>query len=176
MRCTRLLLAVALAALLPASAFATARVTNVSAVDGGCVTGPTGNTQVQNWDLELGKTYQITFTGVTNCANGGTDPVITFELKNSYAGNTFWAASLGTPGVYVGSFTLPGAGCETFPVRYCVTDGVANSGFAALAPTGDAVVHMRASTFDAGCTNPQEILCITPVKAMPWGSIKALYR
>ncbi len=177
MHCTRLLLAAAIAALLPASAMAAARVTSVVPVDGGCVVGPSGNTNIQTWDIErAGKQYMITFSGVTDCGHGGTDPVIGFELKNSVGGNTFWAANLGAPGVYSGVFTLPNAGCETFPVRYCTVDGVANSGFAALAPTGSAVVHMRAATFGASCSNPQEILCVTPVQSTAWGSIKAIYR
>ena len=173
---TRLLLAASLAALLPASAFAAARVTSVASTDGGCVFGPTGNSNIQNWDLEKGKTYQITFTGVTDCANGGTDPLIGFELKNSVGGNTFWVANNGTTGVYSGTFSLPGGGCETFPVRYCTTAGVANSGIAALAPTGNAAVHMRAATFGAGCTNPQEVLCATPVSPAAWSTLKSLYR
>lgn len=176
MHCTRLILAATLAALLPASALAAARVTSVVPVGSGCVTGPSGNSNIKNWDIEKGQQYQITFTGVTDCANGGTDAVINFELKNSVGGNTFWAANLGAPGVYTGIFTLPSGGCETFPVRYCTTDGVANSGIAALAPTGNAVVHMRAATFGAGCSNPQEVLCVTPVQPAAWGSIKAIYR
>ncbi len=176
MNCTRILAVAALAALLPATVLAAARVTSVVPVDGGCVTGPTGNSNIQNWDIEKGKTYQITFSGVTDCANGGTDAGIGFELKNSVGGNTFWAANIGAPGVYSGTFVLPAGGCETFPVRYCTTDGVANSGIAALAPTGSAVVHMRAATFAPGCASPQEILCATPSKPAAWGTIKSLYR
>ena len=169
-------MAVALAALLPATAFATARVTSVVPVDGGCAFGPSGTSNIQSWDIQKGKTYKITFTGVTDCANGGTDASIGFELKNSVGGNTFWAASMGSPGVYSGTFILPGGGCETFPVRYCTQAGVANSGIAALAPTGNAVVHMRAATFGPSCSSPQEIFCTTPVKPTAWGTIKALYR
>ena len=176
MHCTRLILAATLAALLPTSAFATARVTSVVPVGAGCVYGPTGNSNIQSWDIQKGQVYQITFTGVTDCANGGTDSGIGFELKNSVGGNTFWAASMGSPGVYSGTFTLPEGGCETFPVRYCTTSGVANSGIAALAPTGNAVVHMQATTFGPSCSSPQEVLCATPTQPTAWGTIKSLYR
>lgn len=75
---SRLQCAATLAALLPASASATVRVTSVVQVDGGCVYGPTGNSNIQNFDVEKGKTYQITFSGVPDCANGGTDATIGF--------------------------------------------------------------------------------------------------
>ncbi len=177
MTCTRAFIAALIAALIPVSALANARVTSVTAVDGGCVTGPSGNKSNQSWDVQKGKTYQITFSGVTDCANGGTGSSITFVLKNTVGGNTFWTANKASTGVYSGTFILPAGGCETFPVRYCTENGDANSGFEAWAPSGDAKVHMRASTFSTGCSSPSEVSCgVTPVLPSAWGTIKSLYR
>src|SRR5215467_12946638 len=47
----------------PALAGANARLTGVVALDGGCVSGPTGPT-VQFWDVQPGKTYQVTISNV----------------------------------------------------------------------------------------------------------------
>ena len=56
----------------PAIADANATLINVTPVDAGCVSGPTGPT-VQLWDVQPGMTYTITISNVTECANGGTD-------------------------------------------------------------------------------------------------------
>src|SRR5436190_4971625 len=88
----------ALAALtIPSLARANARLIGVVPTDGGCVSGPTGAT-VQFWDVEPGRTYQLTISNVTECANGGTDPTLNVRVNSSNTGNTNLVATRVVPG------------------------------------------------------------------------------
>ena len=179
-KCSGLLLAAALLFSLSTTAGATARLINVVPTDGGCVSGPTGPT-VQNWDTQPGFTYQITINNVTECANGGTDPTLNVRVKSSVSGNFDLIATFVAPGTYQFTFTIPAGAACTLPIYYCTTPGIANSGMYVIRNDGvNYQAHLRASTFDAGCTNPQEIYqapwCgAVPTDATTWGYVKTLY-
>src|SRR6185369_9445014 len=99
----QLILLAALAALtIPALAQANARLISVVPTDGGCVSGPTGAT-VQFWDVEPGKTYELTISNVTEC----TGPTINVRVNSASSGNTDLVATLVVPGTYKFSYTLP---------------------------------------------------------------------
>ena len=179
-----LILTVALVAALPVIALGTplggARLIGVTAVDGGCVSGPTGPS-VQAWDVEPGRTYTLTIGNVTECANGGTDPTLNVRVNSSGSGNTDAVATWIAPGTYQFDYTMPAGASCTLPVFYCTTPGVGSSGsFTRRNDGGNYQAHLRAATFGPGCTNPQEIIgpwCQpTPVRPGTWGRVKALYR
>lgn len=181
---TMLALAAVLSLALPAVAGAFATVASVVPLDGGCVASPTGPT-TQLWDVEPGKTYRITLTGVTECGNGGTDATINVRvngISQSDPQNADLVAQYGgSPGTYYFDFTLPITANCTLPIFYCTTPGVANSGILARNASNDGFgVHLRASTFGPGCTNPEEIQgdnCnITPTRPSSWGKVKSFYR
>ena len=156
----------------------TGRITNVTSVSGGCVSGPTGST-VQFWDVQPGNTYTITISNVTECANGGTDATLNVRVNSSVSGNTDLVATLVAPGTYTFNYTVPADGACTFPIFYCTTPRMTSSGFQARRNDGGAFQsHLRASTFGPGCTNPQPIgTCeITAVTPRTWGQVKTIYR
>lgn len=182
--CRSVLLSLVLLASVTGLAFANARVTSIVPVDGGCIAGPSGNTS-QKWDVEPGKTYTVTLTGVTECGNGGTDATINVRVNGVNLGtenqNADLIATLVAPGVYQFDFTIPADASCTLPIFYCTTPNVASSGLLAWRDDGGAWgVHFRASTFGPGCTNPEEIQgpnCnIVPNKASTWGQLKSIYR
>ena len=185
MRRFKILLAVAIAGLgLPAVVLAiplgNARLTNVTPVDGGCVSGPSGP-GVQHWDVEPGKTYTITITGVTECANGGTGGTLNVRVNNTDAGNMDIVASLVVAGTYQFTFTVPATATCTLPIFYCTTPGDNSSGLFTRRSDGGAFqAHLRTATFSAGCTNPQEIIGSgcgpTPARPSSWGKVKLIYR
>jgi hypothetical protein len=170
--------------ILPALALAvplgSARLIGVTPVDGGCVSGPTGP-GVQSWDTEPGKTYTITISNVTECANGGTDATLNLRVNSSGSGNTDVVATWVAPGTYAFDYTLPvGASC-TLAIFYCTTPGDGSSGYFVRRDDGGSYeAHLRAATFGAGCTIPQEIIgpwCMpTPVHPSSWGRLKTIYR
>ncbi len=167
-------------AMMPALSHAAARLVSVTAVSGGCVSGPSGAT-TQFWDVEQAETYTIRISHVLECANGGTDPTLNVRVNNTDFGNTDLVATNVAPGVYEFDFTLPvDAGC-TFPINYCTTPGSNSTGIKVIRDDGVGnQAHLRASSFGAGCTNPTEILgpdCApVPTEESTWGKIKALYR
>src|SRR5262249_10958107 len=111
----------------PSVSHATARLTNVVPLDGGCVSGPTGASN-QFWDVQPGKTYKLTLPNVTECGNGGTAPTINVRVNSSGSSNTELVATNTSPGTYTFSYTLaPNATC-TFVIFYCTTPGQGNSG------------------------------------------------
>ena len=178
------LLAFALAAFLPAIAVAIplggARLISVTPVDGGCVSGPTGPT-MQAWDVEPGKTYTLTISNVTECANGGTDATLNVRVNSTSSGNTDIVATFVAPGTYQFNYTVPPDASCTLPIFYCTTPGDNTSGyFTRRNDGGNYQAHLRAATFGAGCTNPQEIIgpaCLpTPARPHSWGKLKAIYR
>ena len=159
-------------------AHANARLVSVVPTDGGCVSGPTGPS-VQFWDVQPGKTYQLTITNVAECGNGGTDPTINVRLNSSGTGNTDVVATNTGPGTYVFSFTVPANAACTYVIFYCTTPGQANTGIMVVRNDGGMFQsHLRASTFGPNCTHPTPITgCTTvPVQQSTWGSLKTYYR
>ena len=169
----------ALAALaIPALAQANARLISVVPTNGGCVSGPTGSS-VQFWDVQPGKTYELTINNVTECGNGGTAPTINVRVNGS-TGNTDLVATLVAPGTYKFSYTVPVNGVCTFPIFYCTTPGQNNSGIKVNRNDGaNFQAHLRAAAFGPGCTNPQPILSgcgLVPTRPSTWGKLKSIYR
>ena len=173
----QLIVLAALAALtIPALAQANARLISVVPTDGGCVSGPTGAT-VQFWDVEPGKTYELTISNVTEC----TGPTINVRVNSASSGNTDLVATLVVPGTYKFSYTLPANAVCTFPIFYCTTPGQTNSGIKVIRNDGaNFQAHLRAAAFGPGCTNPQPILgsdCgLVPTRPSTWGKLKSIYR
>jgi hypothetical protein len=177
----QLIVLAALAALaIPSLAQANARLISVVPTNGGCVSGPTGSS-VQFWDVEPGRTYELTISNVTECANGGTGPTINVRVNSSGAGNTDLVATLVVPGTYKFTYTLPANGACTFPILYCTTPGQNNSGMRVNRNDGaNFQAHLRAAAFASGCMNPQPILnsdCgLVPTLPSTWGKLKSIYR
>ncbi len=166
----------------------TALLTNVTPVNGGCVSGPNGRT-VEAWDIQPGFTYILTISNVTECANGGTDPTLNMRINSSQPGYEYTdlVAVYVSPGVYQLTFTLPGHAWCTLPIYYCTTPGVYTSGIlvrrhdGGTNPQGDPyMAHLRASSWGPGCTNPIPILgpeCgALGTEDSNWGAVKAIYR
>jgi hypothetical protein len=176
-----LILLAALAALsIPSLALANARLISVVPTDGGCVSGPTGPT-VQAWDVQPGKTYELTISNVTECANGGTDATLNVRVNSSNSGNTDLVATLVVPGTYKFTYTLPANAMCTFPIFYCTTPGQNNTGMFVIRNDGVAFqAHLRAATFGPGCTSPQPIIggdcLVVPTRPSTWGKVKSIYR
>ncbi len=130
------------------------RVTSVVPVDGGCVSGPTGN-NVQSYDVVQGKTYTVTLEQVTDCANGGTDATIQVMVKNSDTGNVCYTATNVALGKYTFNVVMPPNACNTSPIDYCTDNCNPSTGLRARRGDGGcAQVHLRAATFGPGCTAP----------------------
>jgi len=177
---TRDLIALALIGALawPTLARANARLVSVVAVDGGCVSGPTGST-TQFWDVQPGKTYQLTIQDVVECGNSGTASTINVRVNSTGTGNVDLVATNVSPGTYVFSFTMPANAACTFVISYCTTPGKPNTGLLVMRNDGGKfLAHLRASTFGPGCTQPTPITTCTtvPVRSSNWGSLKAYYR
>ena len=175
-----IVLAVLAALSIPSLALANARLISVVPTDGGCVSGPTGPA-VQAWDVEAGKTYEVTISNVTECANGGTDPTLDVRVNSSNTGNTDLVATLVVPGTYKFTYTLPVNAVCTYPIFYCTTPGQNNSGIRVNRNDGaNFQAHLRAAAFGPGCTNPQPILgsgCgLVPTRPSTWGKLKSTYR
>lgn len=177
--CSLLLIAFA------STASANALVSSIVPTDGGCIAGPSGNASTsQKYDVEPGKTYLVTLTGVSECGNGGTDATINVRvngISQTNPQNADLVATLVAPGTYQFSFTVPLTANCTLPIFYCTTPGVSNSGLFAWRSDGIAkMVHFRASTWGPGCTNPVEIQgdnCrVTPTRSSTWGVVKSIYR
>jgi hypothetical protein len=156
---------------------------SVTPVDGGCVLGPTGPT-VQAWDVERGKTYTLTITNVTDCANGGTDPTLNVRVNSSTPGYEYTdlVAYYVSPGVYQFDYTVPPNGVCTLPILYCTVPGewLTTGMFVRRSDGGNRQGHLRVSEFlGPGCTYPQmwlgEECGAVPTEASSWGVIKALY-
>jgi hypothetical protein len=166
---------------LPALALANARLISVVPVGSGCVSGPNGPS-VQSWDVEPGQAYTVTITDVTECANGGTDPTLNIRINGTYTGNFELIATNVGPGTYEFEVTLPEDAICTYPIFYCTTPGVNNSGYLVIRNDGGGFQsHLRASSFGPGCTNPVELggeLCDGQVSVdeSTWGSVKVLFR
>jgi hypothetical protein len=157
-----------------------ARLTDVTAVGGGCVVGPTG-VSVQFWDVEPGRSSILTIRNVTECAGGGTDPTLNVRINSSGSGNTDIVATRVAPGTYQFTYTLPANAACTLPIFYCTTPGSASTGYFVRRADGRGFqAHLRAATIGVGCTNPRQITgpgCgSTPALPSSWGRVKILYR
>lgn len=191
---TAALLAVASAILiLPAMVHAldkgTARLVSVTPVDGGCVMGPTGGT-TEAWDIQPGHTYTIRLDGVTECANGGTDPTLDVRVNSSIPGHEYTdiVATYVSPGVYEFNFTLPANAWCTLPILYCTTPGewlttglfVRRHDGATNSNGQPYTSHLRASTWSSGCTDPEMIIgpeCgVVGTEETTWGQVKVRYQ
>lgn len=164
---------------LPVIAHANAWLVSVTPLSGGCVSGPTGPA-VQQWDVEPGQTYRLTISNALDCGNGGTDPTINVRINSEAHGNTDLVATFVAVGVYEFDYTMPTDATCTFPILSCTTPNDGSSGIFVIRNDGGPFqAHLRAASFEAGCTNPTKIegpFCqIIPTEPSTWGSIKALY-
>ena len=164
----------------PSLVRAEARLITVVPMDGGCISGPTGP-GVQHWDVEPGKTYELTITGVSECAGGGNDPALNVRVKSSNSGNADLIASLDAVGTYTFSFTVPLSSVCTMPIQYCSTPGDMSTGLFVRRNDGEPFqAHLRASSFGPGCTLPGALIggdCIAaPARSSTWAKIKSFYR
>ncbi len=163
-----------------ARAHASARLVSVTPVDGGCVAGPEG-VSVQFWNLQPGKTYELTLTHVTDCANGGTDATIDVRVNSSGVGNTDAVATQMVPGTYRFTFAIPAGARCTMPIFYCTMPGVGSSGMFVRRNDGDMFqAHLRMASFGSGCTNPDALEggdCLAvATRARTWAQVKSIYR
>ena len=170
------------AALAHANSLAQGRVVSVlpAAVNGGCVVGPNGGS-VQFWEVQPGKSYEITIDHVTDCANNGTDATIGIRINSSSVGNTDLVAEKVVDGTYKFTFTIPvGARC-TMPLFYCTTPGDGASGLRLRRDNGDDFqAHLRMASFAPDCTvlaalNGGDCLA-TPTVSRTWSQVKQIYR
>ena len=98
----------------------------ISSVTSGsnCVANTINGGSVQFWDIQVGGTYTVTLTGVTDCASQGNESQIGVIVHNSTGGNLYYAANYVSVGVY--SFTIKSAEwtgqCKTMPIEYCTHD------------------------------------------------------
>jgi len=167
----------------------TGRLVSVTPVDGGCISGPTGAT-VEAWDIEPGYTYTLRIEYVTECANGGTDPTLDVRINSSIPSHEYTdlVAVYVSPGVYEFDYTLPEEAWCTLPVLYCTTPGEwLDSGLFVSRHDGlknsngvPYTAHLRASTWNTGCTDPTMILgpeCgAVGTEESSWGSVKIIHR
>jgi len=150
-------------------------ISNVTGVNGECVAStPTGNGQ--KWDVQAGGTYDVTLSGVTDCASQGTENTIEVIVQNGVGGNTCTTATQTATGVYTFTITLSGQ-CETMPILYCTSGCSPSTGLKAQDDVSDApggkLGHLRIATFNGSCevaTNPS---CSTSPTPPPKASITA---
>lgn len=159
-------------------AHANARLINVVTAGNGCVAGPSGP-KVQFWDVQPGKTYQLTISNVTECGNNGTAPTLNVRINSTGSGNIDLVATNVSPGTYTFSFAMPANAACTFVIFYCTTPGRANTGIAVTRNDGGPFqAHLRASTFGPSCSAPTPITTCTTVgvRTASWGALKVYYR
>jgi hypothetical protein len=127
----------------------TGRVTSVTPTDGGCVAGPNG-AKVQSWEVQEGKTYEVTLSNVTEC-DGDTIQVI---VLSSSTGNQCLTANKTGEGEYKFTITMPDNACFTYPIKYCTSDCSPSTGkFARRSDGGNFQAHLRAALFDGDCNH-----------------------
>ena len=174
------LLAILLLLALATRAHAGARLINVTPTDGACVAGPIGGS-VQFWEVEPGRSYELTLSNVLDCAASGTPPTIGVRLNSSSAGNTDAVATLEADGTYKFTVTIPANALCTMPIFYCTTPGMSNTGMFVQRDDGlEFQAHLRMCTFGADCTDPTVITgtdCrLTPTRSRTWSQVKSIYR
>lgn len=165
---------------LAGTAGANARLQSVvpSLVGGGCVQGPHGGS-VQFWEVQPGKSYDLTITGVTECGTGGTAPTINVRINSSNAGNADLVASRVVDGTYVFTFPVPAGAVCTMPIFYCTTPGMSSTGLRVLTqePSEDFQAHLRMASFGATCSILTSAGCEpTSARQRTWAHVKSIYR
>lgn len=159
-------------------AHAIARLVSVTAVDGGCVAGPTGGV-VQAWDVEPGRRYELLLANVTECGNGGTASTIAVRVSHATGGTELMATQSG-PGQYICSFRVPPAFTCSGPVSYCVTLGSPGTGLIVLRNDGGMhQAQLRAAAFGPDCGSPTPAsgpACAGLTFSRSWGQLKTIYR
>lgn len=176
-----LLLAMALLSASAGLASANARLVSVTPLDGGCVSGPEGGpSAVQQWNVQPGLAYRITISGVVECANGGTDPVLNMRLNSSSAGNIEVLATLVAVGTYQFDLTVPASARCTMPLNYGTIPGQSETGFRVYRNDGiDKQAHLRMVSFGPDCSNATGAgsdCLATPTRVSTWSKVKAIYR
>ena len=163
-----------------ANSLANGRVISVVPTDGGCVQGPNGGS-VQFWEVQPGKSYEITIDHITDCANDGTDATIGIRINSSSVGNTDLVATKVVDGTYKFTFAIPvGARC-TMPLFYCTEPGQADTGLRLRREDGeDFQAHLRMASFLPDCSfaaalNGGDCLA-TPTVSRTWSQVKSIYR
>ena len=169
--------AVILVLLLPGAAHASARLISVLPRDGGCVGDPTGR-HIETWPVQPGRVYTLRFDHVHDCGHNGTDPTLGVLLVGGGLQSLPLTATRVTCGEYEFDYLVPAGACEDLHVRYGVTDGMPDTGYeAGRHDDGTQQAHLRACTFDPGCTNPKPIVCgSTATTGSSWGQLKSIYR
>ena len=163
-----------------ANSLAMGRVISVVPTDGGCVDGPNGGS-VQFWEVQPGKSYEITIDHITDCANDGTDQTIFVRINSSSVGNTDLEATIVEPGKYKFTFPIPiGARC-TMPLFYCTVPGDASTGLRLRRSDDEEFqAHLRMASFLPDCSfaaalNGGDCLA-TPTMSRTWSQVKQIYR
>jgi hypothetical protein len=166
-----------LALLLPGTARANARLVSVVPRDGGCVGEPAGR-KIETWPVQPGRVYTLTFDKVHECGHNGTDPTIGVLLVASGLQALPVTARKRSAGEYEFDYLVPAGACQELQLRYGVTNGRVDSGYeAGRHDDGSEQAHLRACTFQPGCTNPTTIICgMTPTLSSSWGQLKSIYR
>lgn len=123
------------------------RVTQVVALDGGCVS-VSGNS-VQSWNVQQGKTYRVTLSNVTECSGDE----LSIVVRSSATGNIPLTASKVSEGTYEFTITMPANACYTYPITYSC-DG--NFWFARRSDGERFQAHLRAAIFDSNCNFVEE--------------------
>jgi hypothetical protein len=120
--------------------------------------GGVGGTGVEEYDVQPGRTYDVTLTSVTNCANSGTDPTIQVIVLSSATGNQCLTAMKVSTGTYTFRVTIPtlaAGACGTMPILYCTSNCSPTTGFFARRRDGRSFqAHLRAASFGSGCSTP----------------------
>src|SRR5438034_5858304 len=122
-----------------------------------------GHSNDFKWDVQAGGTYDVTLSGVTDCASQGAESSLQVIIFNGTPGpniggqpGPFLTANQADTGVYTFRVTLT-TQCQTMAVRYCTSNGAENTGVWAQdydnvnnVPAG-SIGHLRTATFDGDC-------------------------
>ena len=162
------------------SAQASARLVSVTSLDGSCVAGPNGGS-VQFWEVEPGKSYELTLTQVTDCGDGGTELTIGVRVNSSGVGNTDLIATRVATGSYKFTFAIPDNARCTMPIFYCTTPGEGSSGmFVRRNDDEKFQAHLRMASFESDCTSPIPLTSgdctAVATRARTWAQVKSIYR
>ena len=154
------------------------KLVSVVPVGDGCAQAPDGPAN-QFWEVQPGKTYELTIEEATDCANGGTDATIGIRVNAIGPGFIDLVAHKVDVGIYKFTFTIPANAVCTMPLFYCTPPGLANLGLRVLR-SEDYPAHLRMASFGPGCTNPTKIegpdCSPVPARSRTWAQVKQFYR